>query len=169
MFKKPSFLLSLLFFIFLALPLALPMVAAAQSGVQTPPLDQGAQESPSNIVKLRYENFGLNKLAELVGIVKCTEEVREKQKVKICNSPDFREVLITILQYALGFTALIALIMVIFGGFTWATSAGSPERVTKGKNILTWALIGLVFIMIAWSVITFVMYFMRTAVSQPSA
>ena len=57
----------------------------------------------------------------------------------------------------IAFTSLFALIFVLYGGFTWTTAAGSEEKVKKGKNILQWALIGLVVIGAAWSIITYVM------------
>ncbi|MFH1425911.1 MAG: hypothetical protein ABIG66_00545 [Candidatus Kerfeldbacteria bacterium] len=52
----------------------------------------------------------------------------------------------------LGTVAIIAVILIIYGGFTWMTSGGSEEKVTKGKNILIWAVIGLLIIMSAWGI-----------------
>lgn len=38
---------------------------------------------------------------------------------------------------------LVAVIMIIIGGFVFMTAAGSPEKATKGRNILIYAVIGI--------------------------
>lgn len=43
----------------------------------------------------------------------------------------------------LGLSGSFALLMFVYGAFTWITSGGSPEKITKGKKIFTWAVIGL--------------------------
>ena len=40
-------------------------------------------------------------------------------------------------------------IMLLWGGFTWMTSAGNPEKVKKATSILTAAVIGIVIILAA--------------------
>ncbi|MFH0891782.1 MAG: hypothetical protein V1867_03310 [Candidatus Falkowbacteria bacterium] len=56
----------------------------------------------------------------------------------------------------LGIVGSLALIMFIYGGFTWMLAAGSAEKVQKGKNILIWATIGLVVIFSAYALVRFV-------------
>jgi hypothetical protein len=60
------------------------------------------------------------------------------------------------IQWALGLLGLVAVVMIIFGGFMWMTSAGNEQRVTKGKEILQWAVIGLVVILLSWAIVIFV-------------
>lgn len=55
-----------------------------------------------------------------------------------------------IIQAALGISGSLALIMFIYGGFIWMTSGGTPDRVTKGKKTLIWAVLGLVIIFTAY-------------------
>ena len=43
----------------------------------------------------------------------------------------------------------IALLMIIFGGLTYITSAGNTERAEKGKKILTYAIGGLLLVILA--------------------
>ena len=62
----------------------------------------------------------------------------------------------TVINVVLGVTGSLALVMFIFGGLTWMTSAGNSERVSKGKNILIWATIGLVIIFSAYALVKFV-------------
>ena len=61
-----------------------------------------------------------------------------------------------ILKVFLGFLALIALIMFIYGGFMMLTSAGNAERVKKAKNTLVWAAAGVVIILGSYSFLRFV-------------
>ncbi len=44
---------------------------------------------------------------------------------------------------------LLSTIMIIYGGFTYIASAGDPTKSTKGKSILTYALIGLAVALLA--------------------
>lgn len=46
----------------------------------------------------------------------------------------------------------ILVIMVIIGGFYILTAGGSEQRVTTGKKVITWAVIGFVIILLAGSV-----------------
>jgi len=61
-----------------------------------------------------------------------------------------------IIGAALGIVGSLALLMFIYGGFTWMTSAGSPEKVTKGKGIMVWATIGLAVIFSSYALVKFV-------------
>jgi uncharacterized membrane protein YjfL (UPF0719 family) len=47
--------------------------------------------------------------------------------------------------------------MFVYGGFTWLTSGGSAERIKKGKDILVWAVIGLVVIFASYTAVDFVL------------
>jgi len=61
-----------------------------------------------------------------------------------------------IIDYFLGFLGLIAVAFVIYGGVLMVTSAGNEEGVGKAKKILTYAAIGIVLIMLSYTIVTFV-------------
>lgn len=44
------------------------------------------------------------------------------------------------------FAGLVALIMVMVGGYMWMTSEGDAQKLQTAKGTLTWAVLGLVFI-----------------------
>lgn len=50
----------------------------------------------------------------------------------------------------------LALLMFIYGGFTWMLSGGNFTAVERGKNILIWASLGLVVIFISYALVNFV-------------
>lgn len=62
-----------------------------------------------------------------------------------------------VINAALGISGSIAILMIVYGGVTWLTSGGSPEKIQKGKNILVWAVIGLALIFGAYSLVNFVL------------
>jgi hypothetical protein len=56
----------------------------------------------------------------------------------------------------LGVVGSLALLMFVFGGLTWMTSAGSQEKVKKGRDIIVWSAIGLVVIFSAYALTKFI-------------
>ena len=64
----------------------------------------------------------------------------------------FRGVL-SIVVIAGGFLAFIALII---GGFRYIISRGDPKATTAARGAITWAILGLAFIIIAWLILKFI-------------
>ncbi|MBU1146376.1 pilin [Patescibacteria group bacterium] len=62
-----------------------------------------------------------------------------------------------IIKAILGLVGALALAMFVFGGFTWLTSAGSPDKIKKGKDILIWATIGLIVIFTSYTLVDFLL------------
>lgn len=73
------------------------------------------------------------------------------------GTDDVRVIIGQIIRAALGLSGSIALIMFIWGGFLWLTAAGNAERIDKGKSVLTWAIIGLVVIFFAYTIVNAVL------------
>lgn len=53
-------------------------------------------------------------------------------------------------------TGIAAIIIIIIGGLTLVTSGGSPEAVTNARRRITYALIGLVVVALAWTITRFI-------------
>ena len=68
-----------------------------------------------------------------------------------------------IIQASMGIVGSLALVMFIYGGFTWMMAAGNSEKVTKGKNVMIWAAAGLIVIFSAYALIRFIF----TAIGVP--
>jgi len=62
-----------------------------------------------------------------------------------------------IIKTILTIVGALALGMFVYGGFTWMTSGGSSEKIQKGKNILIWAVIGLVIIFTSYTLVDFLL------------
>lgn len=69
---------------------------------------------------------------------------------------DLKETVINIIQWVLGILALVAVVMIIIGGFQWLTSAGNEERIEKAKKVISSAVIGLIIVLLAWAIVIFV-------------
>ncbi len=69
---------------------------------------------------------------------------------------DISTVIGTIIKAVLGFLGTVALILVIYGGFLWMTAGGNEEKVTKARKLLLNAVVGLIIIVSAYSITTFV-------------
>lgn len=69
---------------------------------------------------------------------------------------DPRSLASRIINIAMGFLGVIAVSIVLYSGFLWMTSSGEEEKVGKAKKILKAGLIGLVIVLSAWAIVTFV-------------
>lgn len=69
-----------------------------------------------------------------------------------------RVLILRVVQVVLGFVSLLAVIIIIYAGVLWLTSAGVPDKIKKARGLLIWAFIGLVVLMSAWTLISYVIY-----------
>lgn len=69
--------------------------------------------------------------------------------------------IIGIIRIFFGLLGVIALALLIYGGFVWMTSSGDPGKVTKAKQIIYNTVIGLIIIFSAFAIATFLMNFLR--------
>lgn len=56
----------------------------------------------------------------------------------------------------IGVAGAVALFFFIQGGFWWLASGGNDERIKKGKDTLTWAVIGLAVIFGSYFILSFI-------------
>ena len=59
----------------------------------------------------------------------------------------------TVLQGLFGVLGSVALLMFIYGGFLWLTSGGNADMITKGKNTIIWAILGIAVIFTAYTIV----------------
>lgn len=62
------------------------------------------------------------------------------------------------INYALGFLALIALVMLLWGGYKMVTSGWKEDAYQEGLKILKNAAIWIAFIAVSWFLVTFIFY-----------
>jgi hypothetical protein len=57
-----------------------------------------------------------------------------------------------VINLVLGLLGLIAVIIILIGGFKWMTASGNEDKVGEAKKMITQGLIGLVIILAAWGI-----------------
>lgn len=62
-------------------------------------------------------------------------------------SGDLKEFILKVVNFALGFLGLIAVLMIIYAGVTYVTSAGQDEKTGNAKKTITYAAIGLLIVL----------------------
>jgi len=62
----------------------------------------------------------------------------------------------TVISAFLGLLAVIFIILMLIAGYNWMTAAGDEEKVTKAKNTIRRAIIGLIILITAYSITYFV-------------
>lgn len=71
------------------------------------------------------------------------------------TNSDPRETAGRIINFALGFLGILAVGIILYGGFKWMTSGGNEEKVSEAKKILVAGVIGLVIILASWGIASF--------------
>ncbi|PJE76075.1 hypothetical protein COV04_00905 [Candidatus Uhrbacteria bacterium CG10_big_fil_rev_8_21_14_0_10_48_11] len=70
---------------------------------------------------------------------------------------DLRILIARIIRALLGFLGLIAVGVVLYGGYLWMTAGGNSDRVEMAKQVLQNGAIGLVIILLAFSIVSFIL------------
>lgn len=71
-------------------------------------------------------------------------------------STDPRVIVARIINVALGLIGIILVVLLIYAGFLYMTSAGEKEKIEKALAIIRNAIIGLIIILSAWAITTYV-------------
>ena len=78
-----------------------------------------------------------------------------RQEIKL-GEQDPREMIANIINIILGFLGIIALVIILYAGFTWMTAAGNEDQVGKAKKMMSAGIIGLIIILSAFGIAKFV-------------
>lgn len=76
---------------------------------------------------------------------------------------DLRITIARIVRTAMSLLGIIAVMIILYGGFKWMTSGGSDEAVGDAKKIITAGIIGLIIILTAYAIASFVINSLITA------
>ncbi len=75
---------------------------------------------------------------------------------KLRGQTDLRILVGNIIGVFLGFLGILAVIIILYGGFLWMTSAGNEEQVTKAKKMIIAGVIGLAIILASYAIARFI-------------
>ena len=69
---------------------------------------------------------------------------------------DLRDTIVQLVNVLLGFLGIIAVIIILWGGFQWMTAAGNEEKVTSARTTIIAGIIGLAIIIASFAIASFV-------------
>lgn len=75
----------------------------------------------------------------------------------IANNDDLMGTLTTVINVVVGVIGFIAVVMIILGGISFATSQGDTAKVAKARNTILYGVVGLVVALLAFAIVNFVL------------
>lgn len=72
------------------------------------------------------------------------------------NSTSIRATILNVLQTVLNFMALLAVVMIVIAGIRYVFSQGEQEATDKARKTIVFAVIGLIIILLASAIVSFV-------------
>lgn len=69
---------------------------------------------------------------------------------------DPRDMAVNIVQFLMTFLGIIAVVIILYGGFLWMTAAGNEDKVATAKKVIIAGAIGLAVIISAYVIVNFV-------------
>jgi len=73
------------------------------------------------------------------------------------NAKDIRVIIGNIIKVVLGLVGSLALVIFVYGGLLWMTSAGNAERIKSGRDTLIWASLGFIVIFTSYILVGFLL------------
>lgn len=72
------------------------------------------------------------------------------------GTSDIRVTIARIIRVAMGLLGIVAVVIILIGGFTWMTAGGNEEKVGEAKKWIFAGIIGLAIILSAYAIASFV-------------
>lgn len=79
------------------------------------------------------------------------------------GSGDIRQTAAQIINVALGFLGIIAVVIVLLGGFKYMIAGGNEDKTAEARKLIVSGIIGLAIILSAWAITSFVISRLVTA------
>ena len=81
---------------------------------------------------------------------------------------DIRQTIGNIINVALSLLGVVAVVIILSGGFKWMTAGGSEEKVAEARRLIFQGIIGLAIILSAWAISLFVINALSSATGSGS-
>jgi hypothetical protein len=94
------------------------------------------------------------------------EEIGSKAYKQSGTPTDPRTITVNVIRIFLTFIGIIFLVLVMLAGYKWMTSQGNEEQVKEARSHLIRSVIGLMIILAAWAITSFVVRYLQQAVDE---
>lgn len=84
------------------------------------------------------------------------DELREAAGCDVDKDKTAVPAIITLIQVVLTLMGLVAVAVIIYGGFTYMTSLGDASKVQRAKNAILYGIVGMVVALLAFTIVHFV-------------
>ncbi len=102
---------------------------------------------------LAQEEDPTNQVDEITGTVLQPTDVPSSIMDATQSEGNFRIWLRTIINFPLYFLGLIAMSVLIYSGYQYVISFGEEDKVDKAKKAITYAIIGIIIILLSYAVV----------------
>jgi len=82
------------------------------------------------------------------------------------QNADLKATVASLIRTAMGLLGIVAVIIILIGGFYWMTAGGDEGRVETGKKWIFSGIIGLAIILSAFALATFVINSLSTSINS---
>ena len=80
------------------------------------------------------------------------------------STQDLKTTIANIVRIVIGFLGIIVVLIILLGGFKWITSGGNEDKIGEAKKMISAGVIGLVIVLVAYAITTFVVNSLQGAV-----
>jgi len=84
-------------------------------------------------------------------------ELIDLGKIETVTHVDFADFIVELLNWAINFAALFAVIMIVVAGFQYIVSMGDEKKIAAANRSLIFSLLGIILVFFAPSVIKFIL------------
>ena len=89
----------------------------------------------------------------------CNDDTIDKDLKQQAGCKEKRElssVAASIINTVISIVGIVAVAVVIMGGIQYVTSTGDPAKTKKARDTIIWGAIGLVVVILAWVIVSFI-------------
>ncbi len=83
-----------------------------------------------------------------------TAPSKEGYSEGLTASDNARDFILNVTNFILGFLGLLAVLIIIYGGFLYMTANGEQDKAEKGKKNITYALVGIIIILSSFALVS---------------
>ncbi len=72
------------------------------------------------------------------------------------TNDDPRDMAVNVVKYLMTFLGIIAVVVILLGGFKWLTASGNEDKIADAKKTIIAGIIGLIVVLAAFAIVQFI-------------